>query len=54
MMKGFKIDIKERRQRMAYQERQRIQTKVVKDPNNEHGIKLSEGQLKSFIGKLIK
>ena len=54
MMKGFKIDIKERRQRMAYQERQRIQSMVVKDPSNEYGIKMPDGQLKSFISRLIK
>ena len=33
MMKGFKIDIKGRRQRMAYQERQRIQEKATTHPD---------------------
>lgn len=54
MMKGFKIDLKGQRQRMKYQEAQRIQSMVVKDPGNQFSIKMPEGQLRSFVSRLIK
>ena len=45
---------KDQQRRLKYQEQQRIQAKVVKDPNNEYSIKMPEGQLKTFASKLIK
>jgi len=47
MMKGFKIDLKGQKQRMAYQEKQRIQSKT-------YGYEQTKGQLKSFVSKLVK
>jgi len=54
MMKGFKIDLKGRKQRMAYQEKQRLQVKALKDSGNYLKIPLTKGQLESFVKKLVK
>lgn len=45
MMKGFKIDLKGQKQRMAYQEKQRLLSKTY-DPDNS--------KLKTFVKKLVK
>ena len=45
---------KDQARRLKYQEAQRIQSKAIKNPANEYGFKLSEGQLKSFASKLVK
>jgi hypothetical protein len=45
---------KDQARRLRYQERQRVQAKVVKSTGNDYGIKMSEGQLKVFTRKLVK
>lgn len=51
MMKGFKIDLKGQRQRMQYQERQRLQQAEVRQ---ERGTEQTKGQLNKFASRLIK
>jgi len=45
---------KDQARRLKWQEAQRIQSKAIKSPGNEYGIKPSEGQLKTFASKLVK
>lgn len=52
--KGRSLLRKDQARRLRYQEAQRIQSKAIKSQGNEYGIKLSEGQLKSFASKLVK
>ena len=51
MIKGFKIDLKGQRQRMKYQERQRLQQAEVKQP---YGTEQTKGKLNKFASRLIK
>lgn len=55
MMKGFSVDVKGRRQRLKYQERQRLQQQFVNDSKNSPGYwEPNEGKLGKFVIRLIK
>jgi len=57
-LRGWKILQKDQARRLRWQEKQRIQQKMVNAPNTDRtwgwNQELSEGQLKSFSAKLIK
>ena len=50
MMKGFKIDLKGRKQRLKYQERQRLKQAEVRQ---ERGTEQTKGKLDKFASRLI-
>jgi hypothetical protein len=53
-MKGRGLLRKDQARRLKYQEQQRIQAQIVKNPANRYGIKLPEGQLRVFASILVK
>ena len=59
-LKGWKILQRDQARRLRYQERQRVVSKVVGDKNVNANLpytwdgKLTEGQIKSFVSKLVK
>ena len=51
-LKGWKILRKDEARRLRYQEAQSVQAKAIEA--HADGVELPEGQLKSFVSRLIK
>lgn len=51
---GQSLVRKDQARRIKFQDTQRLQQQTIENVGNDYGIKLSKGQLKSFLSKLVK